>query len=101
VWASLARIDGSLQIDFGLGKYANRGAMDGFGGISRGREQWTVRASRELASAPEDLSVGPVHDEIRKPLEEVRFRLEPNAIQPISFDVVLSGVTPRSSRTAT
>ena len=41
--------DGSLQVDFGLGKYHNRGVIDGFGGISRGREQWTVRGSRELA----------------------------------------------------
>jgi hypothetical protein len=94
VWGSLARMDGRLQIAFGLGKYPNRGITDGFGGISRGREQWTVRASRELASAPEDLSVGPVRYEIVKPLEQVRFVLEPNGIQPISFDVVLRGVTP-------
>jgi hypothetical protein len=94
VWASLARMDGSLQIDFGLGKYHNRGIIDGFGGISRGREQWTVRGSRELASAPEDASVGPVHYEIDEPLDAVRFGLEPNHVQPISFDVVLHGVTP-------
>jgi hypothetical protein len=94
VWASLARMDGSLQIDFGLGKYHNRGIIDGFGGISRGREQWTVRGSRELASAPEDASVGPVRYEIDEPLDAVRFRLEPNDVQPISFDVVLHGVTP-------
>ena len=94
IWASLARIDGSLQIDFGLGKYQNRGIIDGFGGISRGREQWTVRASRELRTAPEDASVGPVHYEVVEPLERIRFRLEPNDTQPIAFDVVLSGVTP-------
>ncbi len=52
IWASIARTDGSLQIDFGLGKYQNRGIIDGFGGVSRGNEQWTVRGSRELASAP-------------------------------------------------
>jgi hypothetical protein len=94
IWASLARIDGSLQIDFGLGKYHNRGIIDGFGGISRGREQWTVRASRELRSAPEETSVGPVSFEVVEPLEQIRFRLEPNDTQPIAFDVVLSGVTP-------
>ena len=94
IWASLARIDGSLQIDFGLGKYQNRGIIDGFGGISRGREQWTVRASRELRTAPEDASVGPVHYEVVEPLERTRFRLDPNDTQPIAFDVVLSGVTP-------
>ena len=53
IWASVARTDGTLQLDFGLGKYHNRGIVDGFGGVSRGREQWTVRASRELRSAPE------------------------------------------------
>jgi len=94
IWASLARTDGSLQIDFGVGKYHNRGIIDGFGGVSRGREQWTVRASRELDTAPEDVAVGPVHYEIVEPLKQVRFRLEPNDVQPISFDVVLSAVTP-------
>jgi hypothetical protein len=94
IWASIACTDGSLQIDFGLGKYQNRGIIDGFGGVSRGREQWTVRGSRELASAPEELGVGPVQMEVIEPLEQMRFRLEPNEAQPISFDVVLSGVTP-------
>jgi hypothetical protein len=47
VWVSIARTDGSLQLDFGLGTYHNCGIIDGFGGVSRGREQWTVRGSRE------------------------------------------------------
>ncbi len=94
IWCSLARTDGSLQVDFGLGKYHNRGIADGFGGISRGREQWTVRASRELDSDFEDTAVGPVRYEVIEPLRQVRFLLEPNDVQPISFDLVLSGVTP-------
>ena len=94
IWASLARIDGSLQVDFGLGKYQNRGIIDGFGGVSRGREQWTVRGSRVLHSAPEETAVGPIHMEVVEPLKKVRFRLEPNDVQPISFDIALSGVTP-------
>ena len=57
IWGSLSAADGSLQVSFGLGKYLNRGILDGFGGVSRGREQWTVRASRELRSAPEETSV--------------------------------------------
>ena len=100
IWASIARTDGALQLDFGLGKYHNRGIIDGFGGVSRGREQWTVRASRELDSAPEEIAIGPVHYEIVEPLKQVRFRLEPNDVQPISFDIVLSGVTRHSSRSA-
>jgi hypothetical protein len=94
IWGSLARIDGSLQVDFGLGKYQNRGIIDGFGGVSRGREQWTVRGSRVLHTAPEHMGVGPVQLEIVEPLKQMRFRLEPNDVQPISFDIVLTGVTP-------
>ena len=94
IWTSIARVDGTLQLDFGIGRYHNRGILDGFGGISRGREQWTVRGSRELAAAPEDAAVGPLSYEIVEPLDKVRVRLEPNDVQPISFDVVLSGVTP-------
>ncbi len=70
IWASIARTDGSLQLDFGLGKYHNRGIIDGFGGVSRGREQWTVRGSRELDSAPEEAAIGPIRYEIVEPLAE-------------------------------
>ena len=94
IWGSIARVDGSLQVDFGLGKYHNRGIIDGFGGVSRGREQWTVRGSRELRSAPEEAGIGPVQYEIIEPTRRVRFRLEPNDVQPVSFDVELSAVTP-------
>jgi hypothetical protein len=94
LWVSIAKTDGSVQADFGLGKYHNRGIIDGFGGVSRGREQWTVRGSRELRSAPEDAAIGPIVYEVVEPLTSVRVRLEPNDVQPISFDVVLSGVTP-------
>ena len=42
VFSAVARV----QLDFGLGKYHNRGVIDGFGGVSRGREQWTVGCGR-------------------------------------------------------
>jgi len=94
IWVSIAKADGTVQADFGLGKYHNRGVIDGFGGVSRGREQWTVRGSRELRTAPEAPAIGPIAYEVVNPLGAVRVRLEPNDVQPISFDVVLSGVTP-------
>ena len=94
IWVSIATIDGSVQVDFGLGKYHNRGVIDGFGGVSRGREQWTVRGSRELAGAPEETAIGPIVYEVVEPLRQVRVRLESNDVQPIAFDVTLSGVTP-------
>ena len=94
LWVSIARTDGTLQADFGLGRYHNRGVIDGFGGVSRGREQWTVRGSRDLADDPEQTGIGPIVYEVIEPLRSIRVRLEPNDVQPISFDLVLTGVTP-------
>ncbi len=48
VCAMAAARDGSLQVAFGVGKYTNRNVFDGYAGVSRGKEQWTVRASRRL-----------------------------------------------------
>jgi len=86
--------DGSLQLDFGFGKYVNRNVMDAYAGVSRGVEQWTVRASRALASDPETVSVGPIHYRVAKPLQSVHVWLEPNPVQPIAFDVLFEGIVP-------
>jgi hypothetical protein len=94
VCAMAAAKDGSLQLSFGLGKYPNRNVMDAYAGISRGVQQWTVRASRELAPDPERTSVGPLHYEVLAPLAEVRFALEANDVLPISFEWVLTGAVP-------
>ncbi|WP_033291775.1 hypothetical protein [Amycolatopsis jejuensis] len=92
IWMSMARMDGTMQVDFGLGKYHNRNVFDGFAGVSRGKEQWTVRASRELATAPEDASVGPISYEVVEPLKKVRARLEPNDAARLAFDLTFDGV---------
>jgi len=94
IWAQVCASDGSLQAVFGLGKYTNRNVLDAFGGISRGREQWTVRGSRALHTDLEASAVGPLRYEIVTPLEAVRIVLERNDTQPIAFDVVLRGVVP-------
>jgi hypothetical protein len=86
--------DGSLQVAFGLGKYTNRGVMDGYAGVSRGAELWVVRASRELAPDPGTPSIGPIHYEVLRPLESVRFALEPNDAEPIAFEWVFEGIVP-------
>jgi hypothetical protein len=78
--------DGSLQVGFGLGKYTNRNVMDGYAALSRGKEQLTVRASRRLAPEPTVTACGPIHYEVVEPFRVVRFRLEPNEVQPIAFD---------------
>jgi hypothetical protein len=68
--------------------------MDGFGGVSRGPEQWTVRASRRLGQDLESSSVGPVRYHVVEPLKKVRFVLERSATQPICFDVLFEGELP-------
>lgn len=94
LWAMAAATDGSLSIAFGLGKYTNRNVFDGFAGVSRGTEQWTVRGSRRLASEPEETAVGPLRYEVVEPLTRVRCSLAPNDVVPVSFDVEVRGVVP-------
>ena len=94
VCAMAAPADGSVQLAFGLGRYPNRGVLDGYAGVSRGTEQWTVRASRRLASDVEGTAVGPLRYEVVEPLRVVRFSLEPNDVLPISFCWTFTGAVP-------
>lgn len=93
VWVSASAVDGSLQADLGLGLYPNRGVMDGFAGISRGKEQWTVRASRELGTDAATV-IGPVTYEVLDPLNSVRIALGEQDVVPIRFDVTVTGAVP-------
>ncbi|NPC98935.1 hypothetical protein [Nocardioides sp. zg-DK7169] len=86
--------DGSVQIGLGFGKYVNRNVVDGYAGVARGVEQWTVRASRSLSSAPDSVDVGPIRYEVLEPLKRVRVRLEANEEQPVAYDLVLAGTVP-------
>jgi hypothetical protein len=94
LWVMAGAIDGSLSVAFGLGKYTNRNVLDGFAGVSRGTEQWTVRGSRRLATDPEATSVGPIAYEVLEPLRRVRCTLAANDVVPIGFDVEITGVVP-------
>lgn len=94
IWSAIVRKDGALGIDFGLGRYHNRGVMDGWAGVSRGSEQWTVRANRELRDDPSITQVGPLRYEILEPLRKVRYVLEKNDVQPISYDVTFTAEMP-------
>ena len=82
IWAMAASRDGSLSVAFGLGKYINRNVMDGFAGVSRGTEQWTVRSSRRLSPEFESSSVGPIAYSIVEPLRRTRYRLDSNRHRP-------------------
>jgi hypothetical protein len=94
LWGSLFARDGSLQVDVGIGKYHNRNVIDMFAGISRGKEQLTVRASRQLDLDPDRVGVGPLDYEVLEPLKKVRFVLRENHMLPIRFDLTVTGVLP-------
>jgi hypothetical protein len=94
VWAMAAARDGSISVAFGLGKYINRDVMDGFAGVSRGTEQWTVRASRRLAHDLERTEVGPIAYDVIGPLQRTRYRLAATDIVPIGFDIEVEGIAP-------
>jgi hypothetical protein len=91
VCAMAAVKDGSVQAAFGMGKYANRNVLDAYAGVSRGKEQWTVRASRRLGDT---LSVGPITYDVVEPLRTVRFALAENDVVPISFEWIFRGALP-------
>lgn len=94
IWFTAHRRDGSAQVVAGLGKYTNRGVVDGFGAVAMGREQWAVRASRDLSAGVDRTGVGPLDYEILEPLRTVRFVLAPTEVSPISFDVTMTGALP-------
>ena len=75
IWAMAAARDGSVSVAFGLGKYVNRNVMDGFAGVSRGTEQWAVRASRRLSPDTERNEIGPIAYDVTGPLQRTRYRL--------------------------
>ena len=93
-WFMLARKDGTLQASFGLGKYANRNVLDGFAGVQQGTSQRTVRASRVLTAAPDDLAVGPLAYQVVEPYKSIRLTLAENAAQPLMFDLTFHAAMP-------
>jgi hypothetical protein len=86
--------DGSVQIAFGFGKYTNRNVVDAYAGVSRGTEQWVVRASRALNADPGTVNAGPISYEVIRPLQCIRVSLAANDVQPIAFDILFSAVVP-------
>lgn len=94
IWTAIVRKDGALAIDFGLGRYHNRGVLDGWAAVCRGEQQWTVRASRELRDDPTITTAGPLTYEIIEPLHKVRYALDRNDVQPIAFDITFTSAMP-------
>ena len=94
IWAMATDRKGSIQAAFGLGVYPNRGVIDAFGGVSRGVEQWTVRASGRLGKDAGVGNIGPLRYQVIEPLREVRFSLDANPAVPISFEWLFEGIIP-------
>ena len=88
------RKDAQLQVNFGLGKYANRNLIDGFAGVQHGTQQRTVRASRILSTNIDDVSVGPLSYEILEPFKAIRITLAENTAQPIRFELTFHATMP-------
>jgi hypothetical protein len=86
--------DGSIQLGFGMGKYANRNVIDSYGAVSRGSSQWTVRSSRALARDPEGTSVAPLRYEVIEPLRVVKFALDASDVQPVAFEWTFEAALP-------
>jgi hypothetical protein len=94
IWAMATDRKGTIQAVFGLGVYPNRGVVDAFGGISRGKEQWTVRASGRLGKDPDQGRVGPLRYEVVEPLKQARFSLQATSLAPVSFEWLFQGIVP-------
>jgi hypothetical protein len=92
VCAMVGARDGSIGLGFGVGKYTNRNVFDGYAGVSRGREQWTVRGSRRLSDEPDVLGVGPIRYEVHEPFRRVRFSCAPNDVVPVAFEWTFEAV---------
>ncbi|MGB7052089.1 MAG: hypothetical protein WBG41_11015 [Acidimicrobiales bacterium] len=94
ICAMAAARDGSLQVGMGMGKYTNRNVFDGYGGLSQGRAQWVVRASRRLSDDVDSLAVGPLLYEVIEPFHRIQFRCDPNQAAPFSFEWTFEAVVP-------
>jgi hypothetical protein len=94
VCAMAARTDGSIQLAFGMGKYANRGVLDAYAGVSIGKEQWTVRSSRRLTPDVDRLETGPIRYEVLEPLRTIRFSLGANDVLPVQFEWTFTAAVP-------
>src|SRR5262249_42677132 len=81
-----------LFMVMGLGQYPNLGVQDAFAVVRRGPDHKVVRASRALGDRM-DTSVGPFRVEVQKPLEKVRFILEPTRFG-IAADLTWQGAIP-------
>jgi hypothetical protein len=77
---------------FGMGQYPNLGVKDAFVDVRRGDKQYIVRSSAPLTDRM-DTSVGPLRVEVIKPLQSLRFIVEPTE-HSVAMDVTWEGLGP-------
>ena len=94
IWTSIARSMGRSSSTSASGSITTAGSSTASAASRAVASSGRSARAASWTSAPEDVAVGPVSYEILEALDPVRVRLEPSAVQPVSFDVVLSGVTP-------
>lgn len=75
----------------GIRLHPNMNVMDGFAAVARGGEQRVLRTSRALRPRSQDLEVGPLRIDIRRPLQEVRITLDENEAD-FSFDLTFEAI---------
>ncbi len=77
----------------GMRLHPNMNVIDGFAGLARGGEQRVLRTSRALRPRSQDLEVGPLRIEIRRPLQEVVLTLADNEGN-FDFELTFDAVAP-------
>jgi hypothetical protein len=78
---------------FGMRLYPNTNVIDGYAGAATGGAQRTVRASRALRPAVDQLEVGPLKLTLTEPMKRQRLELGEND-SGISFDVTVQASGP-------
>ncbi len=90
-WFSVHDISGKLSLVNSFGYYPNRNIIDAYVSVTiENKTVYTVRASRELRPAIDDVRVGPFFYEIVEPLKKVRSVLEENDYD-VSYDILWEG----------
>jgi hypothetical protein len=77
-WLGAGHRNGDFHIELAFGRYPNLRVVDGHLSIVKGGRQSSFHASGEAPLDPTDTHVGPFRLEVVKPLNQLRFIVEPN-----------------------
>ena len=77
-WLGAGHRHGDFHVELAFGRYPNLRVVDGHMSIVKDGKQSSFHASGEAPLDPTDTHVGPFRLEVVKPLQELRFIIEPN-----------------------